>query len=233
MASSSSALADKRLYVGNLSQTVDEYLLMQVCAKHGKISKLDYLFHKTGPQKGKPRGYAFVEYSTKEEAQRALQAMKDKVLRGRKMVVSLASEQQEQQTPLGTKKGRAPAQSDLHKPTAISLLKGGGVAKAPVNRKIAALEAKLAAMRQNKDGAASASGSATPPSRNGTPAGGDDAAAWLQANVPEAGPSSAGGAGGAAAGAEGAGSATARIDPAKAGLPSRPYFQSEEPPRKM
>lgn len=39
---------------------------MQVCAKHGKIAKLDYLFHKTGPQKGKPRGYAFVEYSTKE-----------------------------------------------------------------------------------------------------------------------------------------------------------------------
>lgn len=39
---------------------------MQLCAKYGKISKLDYLFHKTGPQKGKPRGYAFVEYATKE-----------------------------------------------------------------------------------------------------------------------------------------------------------------------
>lgn len=39
---------------------------MQVCSKHGKISKLDFLFHKAGPQKGKPRGYAFVEYATAE-----------------------------------------------------------------------------------------------------------------------------------------------------------------------
>ena len=27
---------------------------------------MDYLFHKTGPLKGKPRGYAFVEYTNKE-----------------------------------------------------------------------------------------------------------------------------------------------------------------------
>jgi hypothetical protein len=27
---------------------------------------MDYLFHKTGPLKGKPRGYAFVEYANKE-----------------------------------------------------------------------------------------------------------------------------------------------------------------------
>ena len=37
---------------------------MQVCSKVGKIAKLDYLFHKTGPLRGKPRGYAFVEYAT-------------------------------------------------------------------------------------------------------------------------------------------------------------------------
>ncbi|BGP19490.1 hypothetical protein JCM10213_006310 [Rhodosporidiobolus nylandii] len=192
--------SDKRLYVGNLSTTVDEYLLMQVCAKHGKIAKLDYLFHKTGPQKGKPRGYAFVEYSTKEEAQRAMQALNDKVLRGRKMVISLASEQQpDDRTQLGMKKPRGPIQSDAHKPTAISLLKGGGVAKAPVNRKIAALEAKLAAMRQAKEG-----GSASPVSRSGTPTG---------------------------EGSSGGG--TAAIDPVKAGLPMRPYFQSDEAPRKM
>lgn len=51
------------LYV---STSAGRYSLMQLCSKFGKISKLDYLFHKTGPQKGKPRGYAFVEYSTKE-----------------------------------------------------------------------------------------------------------------------------------------------------------------------
>ncbi|GAA5824868.1 hypothetical protein JCM11251_005374 [Rhodosporidiobolus azoricus] len=233
MASSSSATSDRRLYLGNLSTSCDEYLLMQVCARHGKIAKLDYLFHKTGPQKGKPRGYAFVEYSTKEEAKRALEALHDKVVRGRKMVVSLASEQQQDPTPSGSKKSRAPAASDLHKPTAISLLKGGGVAKAPVNRKIAALEAKLAAMKQQRgeggSGGASTPGSATPPSRAATGAGGGDSALeWLEANAPGAGTSS-----GDAVGGTGAASATAAIDPVKAGLPIRPFFQSEEPPRKI
>ncbi len=30
------------------------------------MAKFDYLFHKTGPLKGKPRGYAFVEYASAE-----------------------------------------------------------------------------------------------------------------------------------------------------------------------
>jgi hypothetical protein len=42
------------------------YTLIQVFSKAGKIAKLDYLFHKTGPLRGKPRGYAFVEYTNKE-----------------------------------------------------------------------------------------------------------------------------------------------------------------------
>ena len=33
-------------------------------SKFGKISRLDYLFHKTGALRGKPRGYAFVEYAS-------------------------------------------------------------------------------------------------------------------------------------------------------------------------
>lgn len=52
-----------RLYVGNLAPTVDEYTLLQVFSKYGKIAKLDFLFHKAGPMRGKPRGYAFVEFS--------------------------------------------------------------------------------------------------------------------------------------------------------------------------
>lgn len=69
-----------RLYIGNLHPAVDEsvtqppnvslliavpyrYSLLQVFSKFGKVVKLDFLFHKSGPQKGKPRGYAFVEYS--------------------------------------------------------------------------------------------------------------------------------------------------------------------------
>lgn len=41
------------------------YSLLQVFSKFGKVTKMDFLFHKTGALKGKPRGYAFVEYADK------------------------------------------------------------------------------------------------------------------------------------------------------------------------
>lgn len=63
---SAPAIQQQRLYVGNLAHTVDEYTLLQVFSKYGKVTKLDFLFHKAGPMKGKPRGYAFVEYGAKE-----------------------------------------------------------------------------------------------------------------------------------------------------------------------
>lgn len=132
----------------------------------------------------------------------------------------------------GSSRPRGPPSQDAQKPTAISLLKGGGVTKAcvlslsvaanrsrrradrrlvprrPVNRKIAALEAKLAAMRQNKDGfglgsaTASPTGSATPPPVGAVQEGGAEASGSGRAGT----------------------SATASIDHAKAGLPARPYF---------
>lgn len=42
------------------------FALIQVFSKFGKISHLDFLFHKTGMLKGKPRGYAFVQYANKD-----------------------------------------------------------------------------------------------------------------------------------------------------------------------
>ena len=43
--------------------SISRYILLQVFSKYGKVSKLDFLFHKAGPLKGKPRGYAFVEFA--------------------------------------------------------------------------------------------------------------------------------------------------------------------------
>lgn len=54
-----------RLYVGNLSPTVDEFTLIQIFSKYGKITKLDFMFHKTGVLKGKPRGFAFIQFLDK------------------------------------------------------------------------------------------------------------------------------------------------------------------------
>jgi hypothetical protein len=94
------------------------YALLQVFSKFGNVAKLDFLFHKSGPLKGKPRGYAFVEYTTKQvrrplcllgglslmippplcpilwaqEATKALVACHDKPLRRRKLTVTFASQ---------------------------------------------------------------------------------------------------------------------------------------------
>lgn len=152
-----------------------------------------------------------------------------------------SQQQQPESSSSHTWKPRGPAPSEASRPTAISLLKGSGVATAsvdqalpalaegsksgqlgpcadtrllmlarplirhpsPVNRKIAALEAKLAAMRQSNP-------NSNPSSRDSTPG---------------AAPSEPSGSGGVGA--------TAKIDPYKAGLPARPYFESRDPPREM
>ncbi|KAI0360790.1 hypothetical protein OH77DRAFT_1367008, partial [Trametes cingulata] len=134
-----------RLYVGNLHPTVDEYTLLQLFSKFGKISKLDFLFHKSGPLKGKPRGYAFVEYANRDDAEKALLHANDKLLRGRKLVVTYANQAPLEAAGVGAfgAKSRRPV-SDSGKPTTLSLLKSAGTGRSDAtDAKIAKMEAKL------------------------------------------------------------------------------------------
>ncbi|KAJ8481063.1 hypothetical protein ONZ45_g15433 [Pleurotus djamor] len=150
-------LLQDRLYIGNLHPTVDEYSLLQVFSKFGKVTKLDFLFHKTGALKGKPRGYAFVEYGSKAEAAKAQSLANDKLLRGRKLVVTFA-----QQAPLdqsGQPIANHPRRGmmDVGKPTTLSLLKSSNSRNAGTNNKIAMMEAKLREIAATKPGAQSTS----------------------------------------------------------------------------
>ncbi|KAH9945509.1 RNA-binding domain-containing protein [Amylocystis lapponica] len=146
-------LLQERLYVGNLHPSVDEYTLLQAFSKFGRVSKLDFLFHKVGPHKGRPRGYAFVEYASSEDAQKALIGAHDKLLRGRRLVVTQAH-----QAPLdyagagghgvagGTKFRRM---GEAGKPTTLSMLKSAAQGRADAtDAKIARMEAKLRQMDQ-------------------------------------------------------------------------------------
>jgi len=138
-------LLKERLYVGNLSPTVDEYVLLQVFTKFGKIAKLDFLFHKSGINKGKPRGYAFVEFMNEADAAKALQTANGKLLRGRKLVVTFA--QQAPSHDSGSSYTGRSKRVDTT-PTALSLVKSSGVARpeAKTSNKIAMMEAKLRQM---------------------------------------------------------------------------------------
>ncbi|RIA98834.1 hypothetical protein C1645_801010 [Glomus cerebriforme] len=144
----SNKLDDKRLYIGNLDSSIDEYTVVKLFEPFGKITHLDYLFHKSGPKRGQPRGYCFLEYSKKEEALRAMTAMHSKLIKNRSMIVTFAYAAPENfdSKHLGSLKKRP--SSVTNRPTTISLLKAHKMVNASTDSKIQALERKLAQMKQ-------------------------------------------------------------------------------------
>lgn len=54
------------LYVGNMDPRVTEYDIATAFKPYGKIVRQDYLWHRSGPLIGKPRGCCFIEFSTRE-----------------------------------------------------------------------------------------------------------------------------------------------------------------------
>ncbi|EEC67360.1 hypothetical protein OsI_34460 [Oryza sativa Indica Group] len=84
--------SESRLYVGNLDFRVSESDIIKMFSPFGKIIAEDFLWHTRGPKRGEPRGYAFVQYTTKEEAQLAKEKMNGRLVCGRPVVVHLASE---------------------------------------------------------------------------------------------------------------------------------------------
>ncbi|KAK4686497.1 RNA-binding protein 18, partial [Tremellales sp. Uapishka_1] len=141
---STSAGKPDRLYVGNLSPTVDEYTLIQIFSKFGKIVKLDFMFHKTGVLKGKPRGFAFIEMSSKDDALKALVKLHDRLLRGRKLVVTYANSAPVTDYPVHSGPRR---HTEAPTKTTLSLLKNKRRPQSAAAQ-IAAMEAKLASMQQ-------------------------------------------------------------------------------------
>ncbi|KAJ3770101.1 hypothetical protein FB446DRAFT_647536 [Lentinula raphanica] len=164
--SSSRHLLKDRLFIGNLPPTVDEYTLLQVFTKFGKVTKLDFLFHKTGALKGKPRGYAFLEYGSHNEAEKALNAANGKVVHGRKLVVTYAN-----QAPLDADGGamrQRKAMMETGRPTTLSMLKSnaGGRNKDGTSNKIAMMEAKLRELEAAKPNSNNEPGTSSLPASN-------------------------------------------------------------------
>ena len=58
----------------------------------GPIAHVEYMWHTNGPRRGEPRGFAFVEYVRREDAEKAIAAMNNKVVMGRALIVNFASE---------------------------------------------------------------------------------------------------------------------------------------------
>uniref|UniRef100_A0A7N0RC35 Probable RNA-binding protein 18 n=1 Tax=Kalanchoe fedtschenkoi TaxID=63787 RepID=A0A7N0RC35_KALFE len=98
----SSADADERtqnrLYIGNLDFRINESALIRMFSPYGKIVSEEFMWHNRGPKRGEPRGYAFVNYSTREEAKLAKEKMNGRLACGRPLIVRLASEKHPEET---------------------------------------------------------------------------------------------------------------------------------------
>ncbi|XP_076875282.1 putative RNA-binding protein 18 isoform X2 [Brachyhypopomus gauderio] len=91
--SSGSSQEGHRLWIGNIDPKITEYHLVKLLEKFGKVKQFDFLFHKSGPLEGQPRGYCFVNFHTKEEAERAIQCLNGKLALSKKLVVRWAHAQ--------------------------------------------------------------------------------------------------------------------------------------------
>ena len=52
------------LFVGNLDHRVTEASIARIFKPHGDIRRIQFMWHQSGPKRGEPRGFSFVEFAT-------------------------------------------------------------------------------------------------------------------------------------------------------------------------
>jgi RNA recognition motif-containing protein len=85
-------MSQARLFVGNLSFQTGENDLQDYFAQAGAVSSVNLMLDK---MTGRSRGFAFVEFATAEEAQKAIELFYDKDFQGRKITVNVARPREE------------------------------------------------------------------------------------------------------------------------------------------
>ena len=98
MASSSSSSAAPRpksrtrLFLSSLPANISEAALAALATPFGPVADLHLAVHGPGPLKGRPRGYAFVEYRRAEDADVARRRLDGRTLAGRTLAAAFADE---------------------------------------------------------------------------------------------------------------------------------------------
>ncbi|KAL5473294.1 hypothetical protein EMCRGX_G027761 [Ephydatia muelleri] len=136
-----SILAHK-IWIGNLDRRLTEQNILEFVSRYGEVVSFRFMTFKQGPEKGEPRGYCFVEYSTREATERAKAALNGKKALRRRVAVEWARPDE------GAKKG-AETVSNTWDASAVSETLRSGVS---TSSKIAALEAKLKQMEDEAKG---------------------------------------------------------------------------------
>ena len=140
-----------RLWVGNLDPKITEYHLVKLLERFGRVQQFDFLFHKSGPMEGQPRGYCFVNFQSRGEAERAIRCLHGKLALSKRLVVRWAHAQrfegfraEKSSTPSGLEPGGAGGPAEEGPASSA----GGHLS---TSAKIRAIEAKLQMMEENPD----------------------------------------------------------------------------------
>ncbi len=80
----------KKLYVGNLSYSLDSEGLQSLFTQYGNVESANVI---TDRDSGRSKGFGFVEMSTDEEANSAIEKLNGSEVEGRKVTVSEAKPQ--------------------------------------------------------------------------------------------------------------------------------------------
>lgn len=92
----------KKLYVGNLPFSIGDGELSQVFAPAGKVVSARVVLD---PATGRKRGFGFVEMSSEDEAQAAVNMFNGSDVQGRSIVVDIAREREPRQGGGGFNRG--------------------------------------------------------------------------------------------------------------------------------
>lgn len=93
-----------RLFVGNLSYQTLENDLQDYFGQVGVVTSCNLMLDK---YTGKSRGFAFVEFSTAEEANKAVELLHDKEFQGRQLTVNIARPREERAPRRGEERSEA------------------------------------------------------------------------------------------------------------------------------
>ena len=91
-----------KLYVGNLSFNTSTQDLEQMFAEFGTVQSTNIIEDR---ETGRSRGFAFVEMSSKEEAQNAISSLNGKEIDGRSLTVNEAKPREERSGGGGGNRG--------------------------------------------------------------------------------------------------------------------------------
>lgn len=95
----SSQVNPRKLFVGNITFNVTEQQLTDLFAEYGELVEVKMIFDRAT---GRPKGIAFVEYASEEDAQKAMEATNGMDFEGRNLMVNVARPFQPRERTGGT-----------------------------------------------------------------------------------------------------------------------------------